>query len=175
MGQPDAAAEANRRPPAGGRSATFVTPDALFVRRQPVRNGARGGGSFVIAETKRKMARFAAILYSMISGTQFATAGPGEIQGMNTVRRVVGDGLITAGGALTLVLALVLFDDRVREQLRAVLDPHHPASMLSGMGSRVSEIVAIVAVAARYQSLEHAPLVIFSLAAIVLTIFMLRT
>ena len=94
---------------------------------------------------------------------------------MSTMRRAVGDGLITAGGALTLVLALVLFDDRVRDQLGAVLDPHHPAAMLSSFGSRFSEVVAIVAVAARYQSLAHAPLVIFSLAAIVLTIFMLRT
>jgi len=94
---------------------------------------------------------------------------------MNTVRRVVGDGLITAGSAGLLVMALVLFDERARAQIESVLDPHHPAAALSGAGSRASEILAIIVVAVRYQSLEHAPLVIFAVAALILTVFMLRT
>jgi hypothetical protein len=82
---------------------------------------------------------------------------------------------MTAGGALALVLALVMLDDRVRDQINTVFDARHPAASLSGVGSRVSEILSIVAMAMREQSLEHAPLVIFAVAATVLVVFMLRT
>lgn len=91
------------------------------------------------------------------------------------MRRAIGDAMITAGSALTLVLALVLLDDRVRDQISAVVDPHHPGTALAEMGQRISQIAAIVAVAARNQSIDHAPLVIFALAATVLVLFMLRT
>jgi hypothetical protein len=76
---------------------------------------------------------------------------------------------------MALVLALVLFDERVREQIGMAMDPHHPGAALTGMGGQVSQVATIVAIAARDMSLAHAPLVIFALAAGVLTIFMLRT
>jgi hypothetical protein len=91
------------------------------------------------------------------------------------MQRTISDAMITAGSAMALVLALVLFDDRVRDQIGAAMDPHHPGAALAGMSGRVSEVATIVAIAARDQSLAHAPLVIFALAAAVLTIFMLRT
>ena len=91
------------------------------------------------------------------------------------MQRVISDAMITAGSAMALVLALVLFDDRVREQLGTIMDPHHPAAALTGMSGRVSEVATILAVAVRDMSLAHAPLMIFALAAGVLTIFMLRT
>ena len=91
------------------------------------------------------------------------------------VRRAIGDATITAGSALALVTTLVLLDERVRDAIGAVMDPRHPGTALAGLGDRAREVAAIVIVAARNQSFEHAPLVIFSLAAIVLVIFMLRT
>ena len=91
------------------------------------------------------------------------------------MRRAIADASMTAGSALALVLALVMIDERVREQIKAVLDTRHPAAVLTDLGQRVSEVLAIVAVAARHQSLEHAPLVIFAVAATVLVICMLRT
>ncbi len=91
------------------------------------------------------------------------------------MRRAIVDAMMTAGSALTLVLALVLFDDRVREHIGSTLDARHPGATLTSLGSHVGDVVAIVAVAARNQSLEHAPLVIFVLAATVLVVFMLRT
>jgi hypothetical protein len=94
---------------------------------------------------------------------------------MQRAQRAIGDAFITAGSAMALVLTLVLFDDRVREQLSAVVDPHHPGAALASMSGRASEMAAILATAARQQSLAHAPLVIFAIAAAVLTIFMLRT
>jgi hypothetical protein len=91
------------------------------------------------------------------------------------MRRLVGDAALTFGGAMLLVLALVTFDERVREQITTVFDARHPTDAIAGVGSRVTEVVAIVAQAMRSQSLEHAPLVIFALAATVLVLFMLRT
>jgi hypothetical protein len=91
------------------------------------------------------------------------------------MRRLVGDAALTFGGAMLLVLALVTFDERVRDQITNVFDAHHPTDALAGAGSRLTEIVAIVAQAMRSQSLDHAPLVIFALAATVLVLFMLRT
>ena len=83
--------------------------------------------------------------------------------------------MVTIGSALALVLALALFDDRVRDQIGLALDPRHPVATLTSLGGRASEVVAIVAVAVRAQSIEHAPLVIFASAATVLVLFMLRT
>ena len=91
------------------------------------------------------------------------------------MRRAISDAMITAGSALALVLTLVLVDDRVRDQLSAIVDPRDPGAAVVGLGHRVSQILAIVAVAARTQSLDHAPLVIFAIAATVLVVFMLRT
>jgi len=91
------------------------------------------------------------------------------------MRRVLGDAVLTASGAMLLVLALVMFDERVRAQINGVFDPRHPSAAIAGISGRVSEAVSIVGVAMRDQSLEHAPLVIFALAATVLVLFMLRT
>jgi hypothetical protein len=91
------------------------------------------------------------------------------------MRRAGGEAMMTVGGALVLVLSLVLLNDHVRDEITAVFDAHHPAASASGLVVRLGDVVAIVAVAARQQSLEHAPLVIFSLAAAVLVFFMVRT
>ena len=94
---------------------------------------------------------------------------------MQRAQRAIGDAFITAGSAMALVLTLVLFDDRVREQLTRAVDPSHPGAALASMSGRANEVAAILATAARQQTLAHAPLVIFAVAAAVLTIFMLRT
>ncbi len=89
--------------------------------------------------------------------------------------RAIRDAMLTAGSALTLVLALVLLDDRVRMQISAVIDPRNPGDALVGMGGRATHLASIMFVAARTQSVEQAPLVIFAVAAAVLVLFMLRT
>ena len=58
---------------------------------------------------------------------------------------------------------------------RERIDARNPTDAIAGIGGRITEVVAIVAQAMRSQSLEHAPLVIFALAATVLVLFMLRT
>jgi hypothetical protein len=88
-------------------------------------------------------------------------------------RRAIGEAAISLSTLMALLVALVAIDDRVREQivLRASAGP---AEQLAGLGSRLSDIAAILAIAARDQSIEHAPLMIFVLAATVLVLFMLR-
>jgi len=91
------------------------------------------------------------------------------------MRRAVGEGMLTLGGAVLLVLTRVMLNDRVREELASVVDTRHPASSVAALSSSAGQIVAIISAAARQQSIDHAPLVIFSLTATVLVLFMLRT
>lgn len=90
------------------------------------------------------------------------------------MRRAFGEGLMSAGALTILVLTLVAIDDRVREQiwLRASAPP---SAQLHSAGTNVRELTAVMVEAARDQSLAHAPLLIFGLAATVLVLFMLRT
>ncbi len=88
-------------------------------------------------------------------------------------RHALNDAAMTLSALLVLLLALVAIDDRVREQI-ALRIHAGPTAQITGLGSRLGDVVAILAVAARNQSIEHAPLMIFVLAASVLVLFMLR-
>ena len=89
------------------------------------------------------------------------------------MRRVLGDALISAGAMLILLLVLVSVDDRVRERVSALATPSR--SELVSAGTMVGEVSAVVVRAARDQSVEHAPMMIFAVAATVLVLCMLRT
>ena len=92
------------------------------------------------------------------------------------MRRGFSEALISAGALVCLLLALIMFDDRVREQVSLRFsDSARASSELMNAGTHVRDLVSVIAVAARDQSLEHAPLMIFVLAATVLVLFMLRT
>ncbi len=91
------------------------------------------------------------------------------------MRRAIGDAVMSACGALAVVFALVMFDPRVRDQINTVFDPSHPKAAIASLGGQLAGIATVLAAAARDQSIEHAPLVIFTLAATVLVLFMLRT
>jgi hypothetical protein len=91
------------------------------------------------------------------------------------MRRALGDATISLLALVILLLALVSVDDRVREQVARVMGTKPNSTSLVGAGKEVSGFVAIVFDAVKDQSLAHAPLVIFALAATVLVLFMLRT
>lgn len=81
---------------------------------------------------------------------------------------------MSAGTVAILLLTLIAFDDRVRDQLsRRVLA--HPSVEMAGVVRQTRDFTAVIVSAARDQSLGHAPLLIFTLAAAVLVLFMLRT
>lgn len=84
-------------------------------------------------------------------------------------------GLTAAGGVCALVAGLAVIDDRVREHVGRVATSNAAAVELATVGERAQAFLLIVIQAVRDQSIEHAPLVIFALAALVLVLFMLRT
>jgi hypothetical protein len=92
---------------------------------------------------------------------------------MVRMQRRFSDFLMSAAALVTLILTLAVFDGRVREQL--ALRMESPSSQVTSTGVAVRDVAAIVFDAARYQTVEHAPLVIFVAVASVLLLFMLRT
>ncbi len=90
------------------------------------------------------------------------------------VRLAFGDVLLSGGGLAVLLLTLVAVDDRVREQISQHLARASASTELIDAGSHVRDLASVVFEAARDQSIEHAPLVIFALVATVLVLFMLR-
>ena len=89
-------------------------------------------------------------------------------------RRPVFNGLLTAGPPLMLLSFLIAIDDRVREQLTLRLAPAHGAQALIAAGSTARILASVLIEAGRDQSLAHAPLLIFAMAAAMLTLFMVR-
>ena len=81
---------------------------------------------------------------------------------------------MSAGTVAILLLVLIAFDDGVRDFIsRRVVA--HPSVELASVSRQVRDLTIVIAGAARDQSLGHAPLLIFALAAAVLVLFMLRT
>jgi len=91
------------------------------------------------------------------------------------MRRAISDALISMGALAVLLLALVSVDDRVRERITTMLAAPPSSAQIVGAGEKMREVSAIVVSAARDQSIEHAPLMIFAAAATVLVLFMVRT
>jgi len=88
--------------------------------------------------------------------------------------RAFGETMMAAATVAFVLFVLVSFDERVRDEfsMRFVA---HPTEQIASAGYQARTITTVIAEAAHRQSLEHAPLLIFTLAAIVLVLFMLRT
>ena len=91
------------------------------------------------------------------------------------IRRPFAGGLTSLGGVLALAIGLAAVDDRVRDQFARVFTSRGPTEEITTVGSRLNEIALIAAQAVRDQSIDHAPLVIFALAAAILVLLMTRT
>jgi hypothetical protein len=85
------------------------------------------------------------------------------------------NGLSAVGGTLMLVAGLALIDGRVREQFGRLASGRAPSGDLADLGTRLQGLLEVAMQALRDQSMAHAPLVIFALAALVLVLFMTRT
>jgi hypothetical protein len=99
-------------------------------------------------------------------GTSFAF-------GSRAMRRTWSEVLMTIGTLAILVMVLVAVDDGVREQVSMRVSA--PSVSIADASHHARDLTTVIAQAARHQSLEHAPLLIFGLAATVLVLFMLRT
>src|SRR5262249_28164773 len=89
------------------------------------------------------------------------------------MRRAFGEALLSAGTVIVGLFGLVSLDDRVRGEV--AIRWSTPTQELASAGHHASALTAVIAQAARDQSLAHAPMLIFALAATVLVLFMLRT
>jgi hypothetical protein len=77
-------------------------------------------------------------------------------------------------GFLSVLGALIFLDPRVGYHLRTLVRGGTPSGV-DQFGDRLGALGDALLIAARDQSIGHAPLLVFSLAAIVLVFFMVRT
>jgi len=89
------------------------------------------------------------------------------------VHRVFKDALISGAALIILLVALVAIDDRVRARVEAAVQGDLSSDVRSAT-SMASDVVGVLVIAARDQSIDHAPMVVFVFAATVLVLGMLR-
>ena len=90
------------------------------------------------------------------------------------MRRRFKETMLSIGALAIVLFTLVSVDEHVRAEFSLRMAAG-PTALLANAGAQVSDLTHVVFVAARDQSIEHAPLVIFVVAAVVLLLFMLRT
>jgi hypothetical protein len=91
------------------------------------------------------------------------------------MRRVTSSFITTGAGICAIVVGLVVIDERVRSEVAALASGRVAPGELAGFGTRVQDLGFLAVQAVRDQSIEHAPLTLFALAALVLFVLMLRT
>jgi hypothetical protein len=70
---------------------------------------------------------------------------------------------------------MAAIDPRVRDQVAAFATGRGPSGEVAAAGHQLRDLTLTILDAVRDQSIEHAPLAIFALAAFVLLMFMLRS
>jgi hypothetical protein len=90
------------------------------------------------------------------------------------LRRVCGDLLVSIGMLGAVLGILVSVDARVREQLQAAVSVTSSVGV-GAVGGQLREVGLTLFDAARTQSIEHAPLVIFAVVATVLVLALMRS
>ncbi len=84
-------------------------------------------------------------------------------------------GVTAVAGAGALILGLAIVDERVRTQLGRVVSGRPPTEEIVSFGAQLQELLNVLWQGVQDQSVENAPLVIFSVAALVLVVWMTRT
>jgi hypothetical protein len=88
-------------------------------------------------------------------------------------RRVVA-AVVVLGGLAAILAGMAYIDPRVRQQIDYFASGRGPTPELRAVTQQAMGLAWTVWEAVRDQSIEHAPLTIFGLAAAVLVLFMLR-
>ena len=88
------------------------------------------------------------------------------------IARAWSDTLLSAGVLVCVLFALMALDVRVREQIRMAISS---TASIDAAESRVGELGSVLFEAAKNQSIDHGPMMIFIAAAVVLVLFMMRT
>ena len=90
-------------------------------------------------------------------------------------KRAIGEAVMSVGALCVLFVLLLSFNAPLREEVSRRIGAGRPTVQAANMEATVRNVASVLFVAARDQSIAHAPLVLFVLAAIVLFMFMLRT
>ena len=83
------------------------------------------------------------------------------------------DALISGAALIILLIALVAIDHRVRDRVVAAAQGDLSSDVRSAT-AMANEVAGVIMIAARDQSIDHAPMVVFVFAATVLVLGMLR-
>ena len=86
----------------------------------------------------------------------------------------IRQGLASAAGFGAVLMVLVSIDDRVRERFSDLMAGRANGS-LTPWGDRAGDLGSALVSAARYQSIENAPLLVFAAVGAVLVVFMLKS
>jgi hypothetical protein len=97
------------------------------------------------------------------------------MNGTGTRRRSVFGGFTALAGVCALVASLAIMDVRVRDEISRVVSGHAPSGEIITLGEQAQDMARVLTQAVRDHTMEHAPLVIFAVAALVLVLFMTRT
>ena len=84
-------------------------------------------------------------------------------------------GVTAVAGAGALIVGLAIVDERVRTQLGRVVSGRPPTEEIASFGEQLKQLLNVLWQGIQDQSVENAPLVIFSVAALVLVVWMTRT
>jgi hypothetical protein len=93
----------------------------------------------------------------------------------HNLRRTLGDLLLSVCALIVIASVLIAFDSRVREQVTLRMTSAQASSDVAAAESHAKRLTAMIAVVAKEQVQQHAPMTIFLVVATVLTVFMLRT
>jgi hypothetical protein len=91
------------------------------------------------------------------------------------MKRYASSFITTGAGICAIVVGLAVIDERVRSEMAALLSGRGSSVEIAGFSGRVHELGMVAMQAVRDQSIEHAPLTLFALVALVLFALMLRT
>jgi hypothetical protein len=91
------------------------------------------------------------------------------------MRRAFSDVLLSVCALGVLLAALVAFDGRIRDEVAVRMNGARASTELVAAGTRARSLAAVVVEVAKDQSQQHRPLMMFVVAATVLTLFMVRT
>jgi hypothetical protein len=89
--------------------------------------------------------------------------------------RALSDGLLSVFAVGVLLTVLVAADSRVRDQVSLRMGTAQASTELAAAGAQARSLIAVVVEVAKDQSQNHRPLMIFVIAATILTLFMVRT
>lgn len=84
-------------------------------------------------------------------------------------------GVATAGSLAVILAGMTMMNERVRDQVNVVINGRGPSPEVTASAHQIESAAWAALDVLRDQSMAHAPLTIFALAAAVLLLVMLRT